>query len=393
MFKYPLFLLFTLVFLCPFYGQAIADNTYKFSIEPPVEWKASADPSGAGFLFTSPDDKIGLLLTIEPSQRNTNLEAVLTDLVGKTGTVQKLEHTTFTYNAYKALLGSYSRVEADKKNHGFLLIIDSGEYTYVLSAILKNSELSTENLALIYSALDSFAIGEIGRQTPGPISQFDVPLNSESKIKQVEISFGTHNITLDVSEDQAEAAQRLVEREALVMSRYRVKNELAYLAWIRYYRLIYRDNYTRLEKLLKAIRPYLKNKSATEIAQQLLAFSQQYSYARFTTPSDIIAPYAALLSQQGDCDSSALTYIILLNHEGINAALLLSQSLGHAVAGVLVDTEGSSVEIFGQRYIIAELTTKQSLGTVPLKVANTKDWFPLLFSASKSVTSSSANDL
>lgn len=365
------------------HAQAVNSSIYNFSIEPPVEWEASSNKNGKMFLFTSPDKKFNLIVSAKEKTYTNADTAVNNFLKDLNQNIRNVRKASFFYNNYPALLADYSVQGAGESVFAFLLCIIAEKYEYWLHLSFTGKTPDSTSLALIYSALDSFAIGDLGRKTPGPISQFDTPLTSNQKPVKVNLNFQGHNLILDMDQEQAEAAQRLVEREALIMSRYRERNSLSFLAWVRYYRFVYRDNYMRLEGLIKLLAEHLQSKNKETLAAELLPFCQSYSYARFTTPSDLIAPYASIFSQKGDCDSSSLIYLILLNHMHIQGALLLSQDLGHAVAGVYSSSiPGASIEIMEERYVIAELTTKQPLGTIPAKVAETKDWFPIIFTAS-----------
>lgn len=364
------------------YAQAISSDIYDFSIEPPVEWEASKDKSGKTFLFTSIDRKFSLILSVKDKGKTESTSESMGNFIKDLGTeISDIERASFLYNNYPASLASYVIKEKPESFFAFLLCIITEKFEYWLHVSFQGNHLSNENLALLYSALDSFAIGSLGRITPGPITQFDAPLEASQNLAKTKLSFNGQDLSLGIDKEQAEAAQRLVEREALIMSRYKERNTMAFLAWVRYYRFIYRDNYMRLQPLVKLLQAHMRSKDKDALAADLLRFCQNYSYERFTTPSDLIAPYASILSQKGDCDSSALTYLILLNHMQITGALLLSQTLGHAVVGVLSNREGASMQVMKERYVIAELTTKQPLGTVPTKVANTKDWFPIIFTA------------
>ena len=374
---------FFLFSLClQLHAQAISSSIYNFSIEPPVEWEASSDKLGKTFLFTSADKKFSLILSVKDKGKTDNPQAAMSSLIKDLGPqISDVQQASFLYNNYPSALGSYIIKEKKESLFAFLLCIIAEKYEYWLHVSFQGNHLSNENLALLYSALDSFALGSLGRITPGPITQFDAPVNTVKTPVKARLNLGGQDLSLDMDKEQAEAAQRLVEREALIMSRYKERNTLAFLAWVRYYRFIYRDNYMRLQPLVKLLQGHMRSKDKDALAAELLPFCQNYSYERFSTPSDLIAPYASILSQKGDCDSSALTYLILLNHMQITGALLLSQTLGHAVVGVLSNTEGTSMQVMKERYVIAELTTKQPLGTVPAKVANTKDWFPIIFTA------------
>ncbi|MGL4524891.1 MAG: hypothetical protein ACRCVN_05165 [Spirochaetia bacterium] len=386
MMRTVIFLLFTLLFCgqVQLFAQPISSKTYGFSIEPPVEWDAAGKEDGSVLFFDSYQGLSMEVLVKTPvavTDRDNEFEA----LFGMKSGGATLEKAQFLYNQHPTIVGLGST--ANRLNHTFMLCINTKEFTYWIIGSIKGKKINDMDLSLIYSAMDSFALGAQGRYTPGPITQFDMPLTEKKSPKKVSLSISDSVVELDIDEEHVASAQRLIEREALIMSRYKIQNETAYLAWIRYYRFIYRDNFVRLAELAKHLdKGILAGKSDTQKAQILLNFSQNYyEYVRFTTPSDLIAPYGVILTQKGDCDAVGLLYIILLNYQKIDATLLLSQQLGHAIVGVKVEQDGASLELFETRYVSAEMTTKDPLGTVPARVAKTSDWFPILFLSTRGI--------
>jgi hypothetical protein len=358
-------------------AQAIYSSRYGFSIEPLPEWDDLTRAGSSQLQFAAPDKSMALIVRI--TERSSYIDPLAefdTFFTDKTVTVKERE--TFIYNGYTACLGYYDFNDAGEAFRGYLLWVDSGRYEYWIN-VFADRMTAERNMPVIFSLIDSFSLGPGGRTLPGPVSQYDYT-PSAKEMTSITFVFNGKNYRLSFNKKQFAAAQRVVEREAMVMGRYTERNAVSYLAWARYYRAVYRDSFSRLLPVYSAIKNDLPD-DPVKAADMLLEFCQNYSYTRNESYSDLIAPVISLVEQKGDCDSLSLAYIILLNHHKIDGALFLSQKLAHAFAGAKVDKEGVYKIVFGEKFIGADLTTKESLGVLPAAVVETTDWFPLLFPA------------
>jgi hypothetical protein len=228
----------------------------------------------------------------------------------------------------------------------------------------------------LLSCLDAYVPRPTAALEPGAVSVFyrgDGP--SESAIAA--FRFGDHQITWDRDLPGEEAAQALIEREALVLRAYARVPELFYPAWKRYYRLIYRDNYTRLEPLARALSsgPLPPGEPPESTAAKLLSWLQGFAYGSSDSFSDLLAPPTACATGVGDCDALGLSYLSLLDRYGISGRLLLTQKGSHAVAAVDVEGEGLRYTEGDATWLVAELTTRLPLGELPDRLQGIDDWF------------------
>jgi hypothetical protein len=185
-----------------------------------------------------------------------------------------------------------------------------------------------------------------------------------------------------LSEEGAEASQMLIEREAAILTLYAEdygKNDRWLKAWKRYYKLIYRDNYRRLEPLARSFRVVIRRLSIprNEVPAKLLSWFQDFTYRRDNTLSDLLSPVSCLIDQTGDCDSLALSYIILLHHLGYDAILLISDVHKHSLAAVDIEGRGARFTVEGKGYLIAELTEKVDIGLIDRSMADPAGWIPV----------------
>ncbi|MDR1575384.1 MAG: hypothetical protein LBS37_05200, partial [Treponema sp.] len=99
----------------------------------------------------------------------------------------------------------------------------------------------TDGLELFHlSALDSIAPSEAERRYPGPVTEFAYPRGGEKRT-----ALALSGVTALFRENDAEAAQALVDREFALLRKY-LPAKTVREAWVRFYRAIYRDSWERL---------------------------------------------------------------------------------------------------------------------------------------------------
>ncbi len=177
--------------------------------------------------------------------------------------------------------------------------------------------------------------------------------------------------------DQKEiaATQVLIEREARILASYEEK-EKRVEAWQRYYRMIYRDNYHRLDKLYLFLENIFRT-GVADLPRDLLAWVQGFSYSRTGTLADLQSPLSSALTRTGDCDSRALLYTMLLNRFKIDALLLVSSRYSHSLAGVNIPGQGARINFDDNSYLIAETTDQVDLGLIDRDMADPSGWIPV----------------
>ena len=112
------------------------------------------------------------------------------------------------------------------------------------------------------------------------------------------VPFRNNSISWEQSSAGNQASQDVIEREAIILSAYAAVPELFYPAWERYYRLIYRDSYSRMLPLAEALKngPLpADSMSEREIAEVLLAWLQGFSYGS-TSGFDLLKAVRALFN-------------------------------------------------------------------------------------------------
>ena len=229
--------------------------------------------------------------------------------------------------------------------------------------------------ALHLSVLDSIIPEAADRFFPGPITEFGFPRETRLKAPV----FGL-DIYAYIYEEDAEAAQALIDREFLVLSRY-LNAPNWQEAWKRFYRAIYRDSFDRLVDIAFQVERKLNvpAREKRDFADQVLRWVQSFEYERDLLGSDFINLVSAATEGRGDCDNRAMLWAIVLRQAGIPSAIMVSRYYGHAMGLADLPGEGARFEVEGQRLLVAETTAHVAIGLIGETVSEIEHWLGILF--------------
>ena len=263
---------------------------------------------------------------------------------------------------------------------GYLVCIEGESEDLVLLAFSEKDNFDTYN-DFILSAMDSFSLNESGLRSPGPVSQFYYPWPGRDKtINYLSINSKKVAVSFDINE--VDAARVLIEREARILVQYTDSN-LVNSAWTRYYKLIYRDNYSRLKRISRIVDSEISDDfeslSPLDKSSLLLKWIQGFEYIRTGTLSDLMGPVDTVFKEAGDCDSRSLLYAMLLEYNGIDSILMVSSEYSHSLTGVAVDGKGAHFNFNGINYLIAETTANVSIGLIDSTMADPSKWMGIKF--------------
>ncbi len=174
----------------------------------------------------------------------------------------------------------------------------------------------------------------------------------------------------------------MIEREARILVQYKEDRDEA---WRRFYRMIYRDSFGRLQPIFTALEAGVQSRAVTrqELPKRLLEWVQSYSYSRTQSMADILAPLASAVHRTGDCDSRGLLYAAALEYFGIDAVLLVSSEYKHSLVGVDTTGGGARFPFDGKKYLIAETTDQVDIGLLPQSMADPAGWVGVQIGASE----------
>jgi len=224
-----------------------------------------------------------------------------------------------------------------------------------------------------FSALDSIAPSDAEKLYPGPITEYSYP-----RSEQIIIPIATTGVTAAIYKNDAEASQVLIEREFVILTTY-INTPAWKQAWLRYYRAIYRDSYTRVKNMADALINKWGRGNERIFAKKALTFVQGFKYERNHEGSDFLNLVSAAGDGVGDCDSRAMLWAIILNYADIRAAMMISPQYSHAMGLADISGPGARFEAYETSWLVAETTDNIDIGLIDKEQADPKNWFGVLF--------------
>ncbi len=285
------------------------------------------------------------------------------------------EISYYEYQGRRAALAALGFALDGAAMLGFAIFIEGGseERDYALLSYAPES-MFEDYADFILSCLDSFSIDAVALRAPGPISQFTLAWPPMHEGERSVALPGGSKALLSWSEAELRQETDTGMREYKVLSAYADEPELGYEAWIRFYRMMYRESAARLDRLVLEASKGLPPDDPTEQARRVLTWVQLWSFERDPEGMDFVPPLTAALEGRGDCDARAVAAAIVLERLGIDAILMVSSEYGHALLGVDVPGGGKRFPFAGKEYLVGETTSKVGLGMIAADQADFSKW-------------------
>jgi hypothetical protein len=226
------------------------------------------------------------------------------------------------------------------------------------------------------SALDSIAPSDLEARRPGPVMEFSCPRG-----ETIEIPINGTTISALIRENDFLAAQTLVDREFALLRNYESAPNWQQ-AWIRYYRVIYRDSWDRIADALFRLEREWNSDARFDnraFAEKSLAFVQGFSYERDLEGSDFFNLVTALFEGRGDCDSRSMLWAMILEQADIPSAMMVSRNHSHAMGLADLPGSGARFDAGGKRWLVAETTDKVGIGLISADKSDTESWLGVIF--------------
>ncbi|MFW6261603.1 MAG: hypothetical protein ACOC6J_08485 [Spirochaetota bacterium] len=357
----------------PAFALAAVNPEFGYSVDLPVGWVEAdgSDPEHIGFLSPNSDAMIQII-ALDPGTGSDGLEIarVMFDEVDGEG-----EPEAFEYQGREAALSELAFTTGGLDVQGYLVTINdrAADYAILAFAAMESYEVAHDHLL---SAIDSFSIGEKSRVYPGPVSQYFYPFPAPDE-RATSVPFLDRSLPFAVDPGAEESAKVVVDRESRILEPYgALDEEVAHDAWRRYFRMIYRDNYMRLAPVAGEVEAILEADGLPRVdyPHELLAWLQGFDYERTGGLSDFQPPVSCLANASGDCDSLAMTYVIILHHLGFDAIMMASNVHAHALAAVDAQGGGARFPFEDKQWLVAELTADVGLGQIDQRMADPEGW-------------------
>jgi hypothetical protein len=342
--------------------------TWGFSLDLPEGYEYADGDGKNRFSFAGPS---GLQFDLVAYQGTyQSVEGLASDINKRLGNRGNFD--LFTYHGKQAAL-----VELDfheSKGWGLCVELEGGQSTRPsLLAALSYGPASADNLDLFHmSAIDSIVPSPDERYYPGPIMEFGYP---RGELKRFPLSLKGESAL--IRENDAEAAQDLIEREFNILNSY-AASPYWQEAWVRYYRFIYRDSRDRIADAASVLARRWKG-GDMELAQKALTFVQSFKYERDTAGSDFVNLVSAVTDGRGDCDSRVMLWAIILAHADIRAAMMVSREYSHAMGLADIAGQGARFETHGTKWLVAESTANVDIGLIAQDQSSIEAWLGVIF--------------
>ncbi len=328
--------------------------------------------------FADPTDSAYFQLKRYPGNRFSRAVDIYTYVSTELGATGDGEE--FLFDTKDSYFASITFKSSGYFYRGYMVCVE-GEFEDIV--LLAFSDEDNYNLShdFLISSIDSFSINESGLKNPGPVSQFYYPWPGRDKTINY-LTMNTKKIPVLFDMMEVDTARILIEREARILVQYTNSN-LSDLAWARYYKLIYRDNYNRLRRIARIVVSEIaddfESLSSLDKSSMLLRWIQEFEYIRTGTLSDFMGPIDTVFEAAGDCDSRSLLYVMLLEYNGIDSILMVSSEYSHSLTGVAVEGNGAHYYFEGSDYLIAETTDNVSIGLIDYTMADPEKWMGIKF--------------
>lgn len=367
---------------------ASAEELYSdsgFFLELPEGFTLNDGDGSSRFSFTDPSGVLLFQIFLYEPARYSDAPAMRDDILKKLSA--RADSEAFTYQRRKAVMADLSFPVAGEPHRGWGLFLDGAprnsagkpEKDIALLAYVPEERYEAY-LPFILSCLDGFSVDEEARLYPGPVSQFNLPWDPGAR-KPAELRFGERILKVPYDSREGRAAQDTVEREFQVFAVYaNSAPDLATAAWARFYRMIYRETFHRLDFLSLVLQRELAGEpDERSRTARLLAWTQGFRYERDPEGSDVVNPLSAAFEGRGDCDSRAVLLAILARHDNRDALLMLSVKHSHALAAFDLPGPGARFPHDGKGWLVGETTDDVALGLIDAGMADPKDWLAVEF--------------
>jgi hypothetical protein len=386
--KVFIFLVIPFIFLNSIHAENITDNDFGFSLDIPEGFNLDDyTEDGLSLLFSHPNNSVNLAVKIYVNQENQDSSSVLNTALSKLNADKDID--SFFWNETETAISSFS-MNLDKNYKGWALCAQTNpklyENSYIALICYCDSKLFDSNFQFIMSTLNSLCVDFEKYNTSGPVVSYAFPKEGE---KRVTLNIDGLEINTSIDNCDIEASTFLVDLEYSVLclyARHNLKNE----AWQRFYRMIYRDGYSRLEQVSSDVYETLwpvarqKNQENPSLyyAQALLSWVQNFKYenAKSVEESDFTSLPAAICSKGNDCDSRSMLVATLLNSCGIESILLISSEYSHAMVASAIEAPGQVYYLNGtdRYFLFGETTAKITWGMIFQDFADQSKWIPVI---------------
>ncbi|MDC7124712.1 MAG: hypothetical protein PQJ46_04045 [Spirochaetales bacterium] len=343
-----------------------------FIVELPIGWKV-IDINESKWTFQDFTGNAFMQIKVFPGDTYKSSEEIFNEMTKKIQA--NADGDKFDFYGRDSVFSTLSFNSQGFDYSGYALFADGEDFDLAILSFASKDAAPLLN-DYILSALDSFSVSTSLMNNPGPVSLYYQESYNGTNHQSTNTDFEGEKVDWKVDEYGIEASQLMIEREARILADFKPETDAGKEAWKRYYRMIYRDSYSRLDYLATVLEQKLKlNGKMDSAPERLLKWVQGFKYKRTQeSASDLVSPLEAAAIQTGDCDTRVLLYTILLNHYGIDSAMMVSSEYSHAMAALDIEGDGARIPFGKKGLLVAETTDDVELGMVASSMADPAKW-------------------
>lgn len=365
----------------PLFAEQLDSPTYGYSINLPEGCTlVNKDSDGTGYLFTNTLLPVNTALRIyRNKQYKTALDALNTTLnkLGADGDSEAVDWrnelgavASFTMKISSVPMTGWGAAAVLPQDKGIVVL-----FTWC------PQENAAECKQFMASIVDSLCIDRGSFYEAGILTAYAFP--SSGKKIPVTLTIDGKEISTELDATDSDASRFVIDREYAVLTLY-AKSPLWKEAWLRYYSLIERDSFKRMQRpafdIYNALAPSCTDE--TDLAQKLLTWTQLFEYdrAKDQSESDFTSLPDTLLNKGNDCDSRSMLLCVLLRHMNVDSIFFISAEYSHAIAGIVSTHPGQSITVGDKKYLTGETTAKGlTWGKISQDMSDWSKWFAVVY--------------
>lgn len=352
-------------------AEQLNSPEWGYALDLPEGYSLAEKTGTTRYHFTSELAPVELLIALYPRAQFKGADETLKFVTGQfksAGTEVKL-----TWRHRSAAIG---RIETASQGGWAIAVELADNKGWLAMATFSAKAKSNDYEALMISTLDAVFTDDGSYFESGPMTAF-----AWQKEKAVSQTFSDGKTTLAVPFNSTDAGgnQSVVDREFSLLTMY-LKSNLVTPAWQRYYRMIYRDAWARLEKPAFMVGNAYPS-DPRKLTEALLSWTQSFTYERDPAGADFMNLPETFATRKADCDARSLLMVLMLNQLGVDAVLLVSPEFSHAVAAVDCTGDGARFPVGKKKYLICDTTAKVGPGLIAADMADPSKWFAVTFYA------------
>ena len=386
------FLIFFSIFIQPFFAEVIQDSDFGFLLDIPEGYEiANYSNDGMSYIFEHPNIPVTFAMKIYKNDSLKTKNEDITKSVLKyalSNLSANYDIDTFDWYENKCSISNFD-FNLDKSYTGWSVSTPTNNENYNLVLLCYSPSDKFKGCEqFIISTINSLSLSAEKINIPGIIVSYAFP---PTKKKPVKFQIANKNINSYIFDNDIEASQFVIELEYSVLRLYS-KHKKVKEAWERYYRMIYKDSYSRVLQVSADIYKVLEpeaNKADNPLisyAQMLLSWTQTFPYNRTNDArdSDFTCIPGIVCGEGSDCDSRSMLICILLKSLGIETVLYFSPEYSHALVATEIDAPGQFFTIEDsngnkRKFLIGETTAKVTWGMIAKDMADESKWIPVTF--------------